>query len=488
MLIMLFRPLIAIALLWAFILGLTAATANFAQDDGPLLYLTDYNHMDDFYVVLDVETGKTHRIQHPPDYNGARYNYGGECCYEEQQEITSPHDESIRFVIQRDFDNQTSENVEQLYRVRTDDQLEHILSGEYIYITVSHFTDNERYLYIFEKSGSGIRHTLYTLYRYGIQSTELSVVALDVSGASLNCRDSLCQLISGMPDNEEESSQTLFLLNKDNGELRELATADEITIHYWWRENELLYTAYHGDGRAQIHTFNIETDQHRTLSEIEGQGIQSIAGVDWLMVAANSPDDNSIFDIYIVNNLDDDPTTYPLSIQTNNATWLPFSVESDGSLLMIISSPQNNRTSDLYIINNVETQPSVDQLTSTDFNAPTLREANFNTELDDSHLLRVEVGDDEWRYYMLHVPTRTITQLATFTTGQRVMQTQFSEDKNWLALSIEESGQYYVTLVPMDGSQRLQTWDVETESYVCLLSWYTPDSEPALCDLYFGMG
>jgi hypothetical protein len=343
-------------------------------------------------------------------------------------------------------------------------------------------------MYLFNKTESGIQYVLYTVYRYDIQSGELDIVAGQVPDARLDCQEDWCQFISGMPGSED-SLQTVFVLNKNSGELRELETAEEITVHFWWGEEELLlYSAYDGNGQAVIKTYRIESSQYRTLTEIEGRGIARVSRWDdWMMVMANSLEKDRIFDMYIVNNLASTPTTYPLGIETSQAN-----VEtklSGEKLLMITYSPQDERDNNLYILSDLTTQPTIDQLTPADFDVNTLSYVSIGfPDLGDTQLLHVTVSDAEWRYYTLHIPTRTITQVTAFKNSQGVVQTLLSADNMWLAMSIEEAGQYYVGVVPVDGSQPLQTWDVGMESYVCLLAWGDPGIEPSACTLYFGIG
>jgi hypothetical protein len=281
----------------------------------------------------------------------------------------------------------------------------------------------------------------------------------------------------------------LYVLHKNSGELHEVATADDISINIW-REENVLFTPYHGDGQSLIQTYNIETDEYRTLAQIEGQGIASIYGSEWMMVTSISLEDSRLFDVYIINDLATNPTTYPLGIQTSNATYLIHSMLSDGSMLLITIAPESNRVSDVYILRDITAHPTVDQLTVADFGAPKIQDVRFEGAFSDSdtRMLHVTVSDDEWRYYTIHVPTRTITQVVAFRTRQLVVQSRISADSKWLAVSIEESGTYSVGVVPLDGSQPMRIWDVGTESYTCLLSWYQPDIAPPGCDLYFGIG
>lgn len=494
---MVFRLLIVIVLLSSFILGLVVVTHSYAQGDAPLLYLTDYGNADEYYMVVDIETGKTHRFERPEGYVG-NVSSGGECCYQDRIDITSPYDESVRFAMAYDYTGQNSENSDQLYRVGEDDQLEPILTGDYIYIREQEFSDNGRYAYMFKKSKSDIYGNFFTLYRYDIETTELRVVAEDVPDAGLKCQENWCQFISGLRNNED-SGQRLFILNKNSTELREIETADTISIHYWLQDKVLFYTAYHVNGRASIHTYTVETEQYRVLSEIEGQGIVNITrgrtestenspSIEWMIVVATSLDDIRAADLYIVNDLASNPTTYSLGIQTNNQAWLPYERLSDGSLLLVTQSPQNYRINNLYIINDIAGQPTVDELSSAEFNATSLSDVRLETEIEGKRLIRANVSEDEWRYYSLHTPTRTIRQLASFNNRQHIVETQFSADKKWLALSIEESSKYYLGIISMDGSQPMQIWDVGTESYVCLVGWYAPRVEPHICELYFGIG
>jgi hypothetical protein len=501
MLKMLYRPLIAVTLLWVFILASMVTMVTLPHAELPLIYLSDYESRDEFYMVLDVETGQTHRFRRPSDFTPIQF-YGGDGRQPDRHDTTSPYDDTVHFALLRDY-NAAREDFEQLYRVRDDEQLEHIISGQYISFQDTGFTDNGRFVYLFTRTESAFHYTFYTLYRYDIQSTELSVVADYMPNAGLNCQADRCQLITGIP-HHEDFRQSLYILHKNSGELHEVATADDINIHTWWGQNDVVYTPYDGDGQSLIYTYNLETDQHRLLLDIEGQGItgitrkyswgaseyspQNTPADDWLMVVATAPENSSIFDLYIINDLATNPTLYPLPIQTSNGTWLSYVTASDGSILMIAPAPRTDRLSNLYIINDMATQPTVDPLLSADFDAPSIRDASLEINLGDTHLLRVGVGDNEWRYYTIHVPTRTITQLAAFNSRQQIVQKQFSDDNQWLALSIQESEEYYITIMPMDGSQDLRTWDVETESYVCLLAWYEPQIPPPACSLYFGMG
>lgn len=494
---MLYFPVIAIMLVFGFILSLMI---SFRDEHVPLLYLSDFNTQDDFYTVLDVETGDTLNFRRPPNFKSIQYY--GEFPTSEREDITSPYDDTVQFVLTRDYQAPNREEIEQLYRVRAGDQLEPVLSGENIYIWQIEFTDNGRFVYIFKKSESGIQHVLYTIYRYDIHSIELEEVVGDVAGVGLNCQDSWCQIISGMPASPDRS-QTLFVLHKNSGELRQVEVADDITIHRWWKQDELLYTVYQGDGQASIRTYNIASNQYHNLAEIEGQGIANIYRIkrenrqtdspashpdeNWLMVVANSPEDDQTYDIYIVNDLPH-ATTYPLGIQTSNAHWLFYAVGSDGSVLLTTLAPHNDSTNNVYIIKNAVDYPRVDQLTNADFDAIDLHDAHMETFFDDTQLLRMKVSDTEWRYYTIHLPTHTITQLANFNNNQRIVQTQLAANKKWLAVSLQEAGKYYLGIVSLDGSQPLRIWDVGTESYVCLLAWYAPDSTPPPCSLYFGIG
>ncbi len=494
---MVFRLLIAVMLLSSFIFGLVIATHSYAQGDALLLYLTDYGKASEYYLVVDVETGKMHRFERPEGYVG-NVSSSGECCYQDRIDITSPYDDSVRFAMVYNYSGQNAENSDQLYRVGEDDELEPILTGDYFYIREQEFSDNGSYAYIFKKSKSDGYGNLFTLYRYDIQTTELLVVAEDVQNAGLSCQENWCQFNSGLRRGED-TQQRLFILNKNSTELREIETADTISIHYWLQDKVLFYTAYHVNGRAFIHTYTVESEQHRVLSEIAGQGIVNItrgrtesiengSSTEWLIVVATSLEDNRTADIYIVNDLASNPTTYPLGIQTNNHSWLPYERFSDGSLLLVTQSSQNNRENNLYIINDIETQPTVDELPSTEFNATSLSDVRLETEIEGKRLIRANVSEDEWRYYIFHAPTRTITQLASFNNHQHIVETQFSADKKWLTMSIEESSKYYLGVISLEGSQPMQIWDVGTESYVCLLGWYTPEVKPHICELYFGIG
>jgi hypothetical protein len=481
MIISLYRSLVVVMLLLPFVPGLSVTSA---QENPPLLYVTDYNHMNDYYIELDITTGETQRFERAPDFQGIRYS--GERRLPERQEIVSPYDESVRFMLLRDFDAPNRDEEEQLLRVREDEQLEPVLSGEDIYLWEDFFTDNGRYAYLFKRTENGMQYVLYTLYRYDIQSGELDVVTGRVPGAGLDCQEGWCQFIRGMP-NSEDDPQTVLILNKNSGELRELETAEEITVHYWW-EGELLYSVYDGGGQAAIKTYRIESNQYRTLTEIAGRGIVRAARVDdWMIVVANSLEKDHIFDLYIVNDLASNPATYPLGIETSNAN---VQTKLFGEkLLAIIHSPEDEWESDLYILSDITTQPTVEQLPPTDFGLMTLQNVSLAfPDLGDTQLLHVGVNSSEWRYYTIHVLTRTITQVTAFKSGQEVVQTLVSADNKWLAVSIAESGQYYVRVVPVDGSQPFQNWDVGMESYVCLLIWGEPGIEPPACTLYFGIG
>lgn len=494
---MFYRPLIALILLWVFILALTVAVVSLPNKKSSLIYLGDYNDMSGYYVVLDAETGATHRFERPRNFKPIQYY--GEGPYPARLDITSPYDETVQFVVLREGNVQNREDTEQLYRVREDDQLEHILSGEYIYFSGTEFAENGRFLYIFKKSGNSLYNVFYTLYRYDTQTTELSDIAHAASDGRLNCQAGWCQLTTGNPDNQS-TTQTLLVLHKNSGELREVVTADSITHNFWWGFNEVLYTPYHNDGHALISIYSILSDQSRIISDIEGRGITNITreywspvpekvpSDNWLLVTTNSPDNDRLFDLYIVNDFDDNPNTYPLDIQSSNGTWFPHEIASDGSLLLITFAPEDDNTNNVYIVNDPIAHPTVDRLTSADFDTPDLVDVRAENAFGDSFLMRVRVSDSEWRYYSLHIPTRTITQLASFYRNQWVVQAIVSEDNRWLAMSIEESGEYYITVVPIDGSQQPRRWDVETESYVCLLGWYKPHTPPSACTLYFGIG
>lgn len=496
MLKILFRPLIAVVLLFSFVLSLVVATVTFRQGNAPLLYLTDYDTRNHDYMVMDVETGDTMRIQRPSDFRGIQYY--GEVRAPERENYTSPYDNSVRFALLRDLKTQNIEEVEQLYRVWENDQFELILSGADISIRSDGFSDNGRYVYLFKIGEYYNESAHYLFYRYDIESSELQVVAEDLLSMGLNCQDSWCENVSGNVESEDEQ-ESLLVLHKNSGVLRQLDRAEEIDIRFWWGQNVLMYTSYHGDGNAIINIYNIETDQRRNLAEFEGREITSIYGQaqenssennqggDWLMVVANSPENDSEFDVYIVNNLGGNATIYPLGIQTRYGTWLPHRPLPDGSVLLTSHSPQNNRESSVYIINDVATHPTVDQLDNDYFDVITMQDARLEYDLGDTQLLRVGVDNTEWRYYTVHVPTRTITQLAVFN-GEWDVHTMLSEDKRWLAISIEIAGEYSLGVLPVDGSQPLRLWDVGTESYVCLLTWHELGVVPPACGLHFGMG
>jgi hypothetical protein len=480
---MLYRPLLAVLLL---LLGVNATTA---QDEMPLLYITDYAQMNDYYLTLDVTTGATQRFERPSGFLSYLFP-GGEQALPAREDITSPYDNAVRFVLLRDYQAPNHQDWEQLYRVREDDQLEPVLSGEYIYIRSQLFTDNGRYVYLFEKTESGLHDNLYTLHRYDISSGELSIVAGRVATAGLDCQESWCELVSGMP-RDENDSQDLYVLNKDTGDLRHLETAEEITIHIWQNAHEVLYTAYDGAGQTAIRTYRIDTEEYATLTTIPGEGIDRLyqTNDEWWMVLANAPENNRAYDVYIVNDLATQPTAYPLGIQTGSS-WVDVSSSESGMMLMITYASPDYRLNDVYILHDeTTTHPTVDQLTPADFDAEALSNVYLvGVNLGDRRLLQAGVSDDAWRYYLLDIATRTITPVVEFTSRQGPVQVLLSPDQRWLAVSIEERGEHYVGIVAMDGSQPLQTWDLGMDSYVCLLAWDAPGIDPPGCELYFGIG
>lgn len=484
----LFRSLIAVVLLSSFILSFNVTTATLPQDNVPLLYLADadYDHVDDYYIVLNIETGETQRFERPPDFEGIPFNSGEH--YPDPEVITSPYDEMVQFVLR--YEN----GIPELYGIGEDDELVPVLSKVRFYTPSTHFSENGRYLYLFEIIEYQYPDNVQALYRYDIQSSELSVLAEDVTDQFRWCQENLCKLVSGNPEGED-SPQTLFLLDKNSGELQEVETADEIVAHFWWEQNVLLYTAYHGDGQAIIQTYSAESDQYRILSEIEGQGIVNIFGLDywsltqtedWLMVTAKSPENDEILDVYVLNNLASNPTTYPLGIQTSNTTQISQSPLSDDSRLMIMLSPLNDGSSNVYALYDAATSPTIDEFAAADFDATFLEDVRFLSSSNDTKLLSMRVSDDEWRYYGIHAPTRAISTLASFNDNPQNHQIQQTADNRWMALSIEESSKFYVGIIPTDGSQPLRTWDVGTESYVCLLGWHEAGVEPPACDGFAG--
>ncbi len=489
---LLYLPLIAILLFFSFVVT-TSIPAE--QDDVLLLYISDYNDIgsdDPAYTVLDIESGQTVHFRRSVGFQEIQYY--GEGPAPERQDITSTYDESVQFALLRDYSSANQDEQEQLYRVRADDELEPVLMGSYIYVSNNNFTDNGRYVYLYSKTGNDLYSGYYTLYQYDIQSTELQVISEDVQNTYLNCQDEWCLFISGFQD-DEDTPQTLFILDKNTGELQEIETAPTIFIPRWWSERELLYAPFDGVDTTTITTYNLATEQYRSLAEFEGQGITNLQGIstdddhspEVLLVMANSLEKKGVWDIYIVNDLDTNPHIYPLGIQTAFPYEL-IRLPLDGSLLLVSVSPQTNRANTLLVIDDIETQPVIGELTHEDFDAEIIRDFRTISNLGDRWLISADVSDDEWRYYSIHIPTRTITQLATFKTNQWVVQSLFSEDKKWLALSIAEGDKYYVEIVALDGRQPPRRLNVDTESYVCLLGWYTPDFVPPACSIYFGMG
>lgn len=488
-----YLPLIAILLFFSFIVN---SKISSIEDDALLLYVSDFNNIANdhkIYTILDVESGQTVQLSRQADFQEINYGYG-EMAPPTRVEYTSPYDESVRIVMLRDYSASNQDKKEQLYRVRADDQLEPVLMGSYIFISWKNFTDNGRYVYLYAKSSSASRYTYYTLYQYDIQSTELQIVAENVQNTYLNCQNERCLLISGLRD-DEDTPQTLFILDKNLGELQEIETADEVFIPRWWRESELLYAYFDGVSHTTITTYSLETKQYHNLARIEGQGLGSLQKIstdndqtaDVLLVTIHSLEEHSVWDIYVVNGLDENPRSYPLGMQTAypyELTLLP----SDGSLLLASVSIERDRPNNIVFIDNIAVQPIIEELTHEDFDAEVIRDFRSVSNLGDMWLISADVSDDEWRYYSIHIPTRTITQLASFNTKQWVVQTLFSEDKKWLALSIEENSQYYVEIISLDGRQSPQRWNVDTDSYVCLLGWYEPDFTPPPCSLYFGIG
>ena len=416
----------------------------------PLGYGLDSEHYERYYVY-DFESKRATEIPSkiPFQYTGE----GGPMIQAtnvpppEECPIQSPIDPTIHFVQVKEKNPERPEfPYYDLYRVLADGSRELIaLKASVAENWPEYWSPNGRYLYFLTE---GMIREQWLMQQYDIEQHQLKTMGGTFEDLGYCQTDGAwCIAESESILNAFNTPSIVYLLNRDDGSLRELAHSRSSGVRPLWLENgqAFVFTNMEYGGKLDIYYYNIPAAEQKLLTELkaEGGGIDSASPDErWVLLqanlGANNPHSLLAFDMQ-------HPDAEPIMI--TGYIW-PFSNSND--------KPHWVDADTLVYLTHQERQDSV--------------------------------------IYRVDFPEGKPVEIARFKTGISFYDHTWSPDGHWLALSTgywDNDASRGIYVVSIEGAVSKLPVDLSPDSGICV-GWFS-EAEYAggkanLCDVYLGMG
>jgi Tol biopolymer transport system component len=424
------------------ILALIALTLSVPQqidlfdEQPPPISFTTYRADREEYYVYDFASGRTVTI---PRRNGAGANTNmGEYVPPEEMNVRVPDEIDAEFVLV----NQDPENYYHtrysLYEVEADGDRRFILDNTSMWIYPGNWSPNRRYLYVIQQPTEDDPRDLL---QYDVVTEEVTVIAADIH-RYYSCRplSALCLIyIKG------DEANTLYLFDRDTGNMREFVRAAGLDIPISWPqgESELIYQI-DGEETTKLYLYNIESDDSRFLVEA--------------------------------------PSLSPWGIlRSPNGRWLAMQYSFERRL-----------GEHIYVFDLADPFAPEIQLTRNFESLHTAAQHTYQWVGDDTLAFDASTDGEDGGLYTMNVLQNEPNFVMDAGDGWMIDQ-DWSPDGKWLAyINRHGDNGYQLFVVPVDGHAPPRQVEVDLPENVACVGWFDYEIYASgtayICDKHWGMG